>query len=516
MVSGSTNRSPKGLGPCAGIGVPAYPTVSTGQAAENHPTEEPSQGNDLQALLALSALQQQVYQRRTMASRHAGDVADVSVESKFKREQFVLDEVLQLVADRALAITSADGLVIGLAENTEIVLRAAAGTTRPDIGTPLDRDSAFSGACFSSAQIGRCDDTETDTRINLQACRRLGVRSIVAVPLCGRQRVIGLLEAFSAEPFKFSDGNVLNLMVLADLVVQALNPEEEDRFAACAQLAATKLEAPSPTPEKVRIGSLSPGGAPLEPSTAAPVIAEPSKMEVPSAIDPRILHQPQFEPEKSCSEFTATAMTEIAAEPAVAAEESDSASRGPTDSGSSAKHATKSKSGRLVWLVCVVIAAVLAAAAWWSLKKANLNYIIVPEQKTSVRVGTTSERDHATNSSKTPRAALNFPRVTEIRYWAAVDSTTVVVSVEDQVQYETKRLTGPDRIYFDLHSTLLASNVAAKIEVRDPLLKRIRVGQPAAGVTRIVLVTEDRTDFSVRVEPNPYQLVVELRKSGGN
>jgi len=46
----------------------------------------------------------------------------------------------------------------------------------------IDRDSAFSGACFQQAQVVVCDDTETDARVNLQACRQLGARSMVAVP----------------------------------------------------------------------------------------------------------------------------------------------------------------------------------------------------------------------------------------------------------------------------------------------------------------------------------------------
>ena len=164
-----------------------------------------------------------------------------------RQEQFVLDEVLQLVAERAVAITGADGLAIALAENNEIVLRAAAGAVRPDIGARIDRDSAFSGACFRTAQIVMCDDTETDPRVNLQACRKLGARSMVAVPLCGRRRVIGLLEAFSEWPFAFNESDIRNLSLLAELVLGALKPEDEDRFAESAQAAATKLE-PAPRP----------------------------------------------------------------------------------------------------------------------------------------------------------------------------------------------------------------------------------------------------------------------------
>jgi N-acetylmuramoyl-L-alanine amidase len=88
----------------------------------------------------------------------------------------------------------------------------------------------------------------------------------------------------------------------------------------------------------------------------------------------------------------------------------------------------------------------------------------------------------------------------------------VVLNLEDQVQYEAHRLADPDRIYFDLHDTRLASNLAWKsIKVGDALLKRIRVGEPVTGMTRIVLETKANTDFSVS-EPNPYRLVVEVRK----
>src|ERR1700722_6334286 len=156
------------------------------------PSQKGSHRDALQALLAFSALHEQVRRRKSLAAAK-GSASKVSFDagvpaSAFavelaggfekiefeKEEQFVLDEVLRLVADRAVAVTGADGLAIALAENNEIVLRAAVGTVRPDSGAHIDRDSAFSGGCFLTAQTVSCDDTETDARVNLQACRRLG------------------------------------------------------------------------------------------------------------------------------------------------------------------------------------------------------------------------------------------------------------------------------------------------------------------------------------------------------
>ncbi|MGC1536112.1 MAG: GAF domain-containing protein, partial [Candidatus Sulfotelmatobacter sp.] len=240
----------------------------------------PSGGDALQALLAFSALHQQVRHRRALASKQKG-FETIEPPAEFEAsEQFVLDEVLQLVAERAIAITGADGLGIALAENNEIVLRASAGAIKPDVGQRIQRDSAFSGACFRTAQIIRCDDTETDDRVNLYTCRQLGARSMVAVPLCGRRRVIGLLEAFSAEPFGFNDSDVGSLELLAELILGALKPEDEDRFAQSAEAAEVALAAPAiptqaPSPiEKVPAEKVA-AAKPVEAKVAVP--AEPTQ-----------------------------------------------------------------------------------------------------------------------------------------------------------------------------------------------------------------------------------------------
>ncbi len=272
--------------------LPAWPHAHTHaqvKDAGESDSSKPSQRDALQALLAFSALHDQVRRRKALASQNTGfDSATPPAEFE-PTELFVLDEVLQLVAERAVAITGADGLAIALAENSEIVLRAAAGTVRPDPGTRIDRDSAFSGACFRTAQIINCDDTETDARLNLEACRKMGARSMVAVPLCGRRRVIGVLEAFSSWPFAFNEIDIRNLTLLAELILGALKPEDEDRFAQSAQAAESRLqpaqpEAPKPEPPKpeppryeAKIAPVvvAPSPLPPKPVPAAPIAAQP-------------------------------------------------------------------------------------------------------------------------------------------------------------------------------------------------------------------------------------------------
>jgi N-acetylmuramoyl-L-alanine amidase/putative methionine-R-sulfoxide reductase with GAF domain len=555
-----------------GSGVPGWPRENAPGAASNpaHDPAKPSQRDALQALLAFSALHDQVRRRKALAARnqagnHGFDKGAPAPEFE-PGEQFVLDEVLQLVAERAVAITGADGLAIALAENNEIVLRAAAGAVRPDVGARIERDSAFSGACFRSAQIVMCDDTETDPRVNVQACRKLGARSMVAVPLCGRRRVIGLLEAFSEWPFAFNESDIRNLSLLAELVLGALKPEDEDRFAESAQAAATKLE-PAPRPAQppapvepvkvvsaapaavspvvspvkptlatpgsaVRVPAVSPAApAPVVPAPVVPAIdSKPAVAKVSLAAAPAILDKPPVldKPAEKASKLE-TAAVAAAAEPKLTLLAPESANRRPV---------------LPILLVFIVIVAAFSGAVWWKMNTAQLGSAMIHTEKMPIRpsgaeapkeaavapaatvvanpspAANASQEPISDNSAPdmspaTPQELSKFPRVTGIRHWSSADSSTVVLDLQDQVQYEAHRLAGPDRIYFDLRDTQLAPDLVGKsIEVGDTFVSRIRTAQPVAGVTRVVLQIKADSTFSVSLEPNPYRLVVEVRKVG--
>ncbi len=571
MATATTNPSFEGKTPSTGVVVPLCPPGQTAPSSSPDPAgsqQDPSQRNTLHGLLAFLALHERVRSRKTLQTRRIGDDGVVPEAELEKGEQFTLDEVLQLVADRAIAITGADGLAIALPENDEIVLRAAAGTLRPDLGARIDRDSAFSGACFRTAQIVSCDDTETDARVNLQACRRLGARSMVAVPLCVRRCGIGLLEAFSAQPFGFDDSDIRNLSLLAELVLGTLTPEDEDRFEKSARRVATNLEAASTAPETVPTAFVPPQIDWAELNHAALVIARklledvtPTEDKVTPARTTAILQEPALGPEETSSESDPTVATETPVEPdksrfteispitaiklETAPSEPQSLHVAEPEMPAAEPDSVTRRPQTLVLIACIVVGLALAGGVLWKLKPSPLANKMVRTDKTvqtekmapkpmgarakdapaAALVGTTANPanvnpDAASNGSQAttpakPRGLSKFPMVTGIQHWSSSDSSTVVVNLEDQVQYKAHRLTNPDRVYFDLRDTQLASNLAWKsIEVGDSLLKRIRVAQPVTGMTRIVLETKANTDFSVSLEPNPCRLKLEVRKVG--
>src|SRR5579884_3235578 len=93
------------------------PYVSATPAKPSQPAAPPgpSHREALQALLAFSALHEQVRRRRALAARPNEFDTGTRPQPFDAEEQFVLDDVLQLVAERGVAITGADGLAIALA-----------------------------------------------------------------------------------------------------------------------------------------------------------------------------------------------------------------------------------------------------------------------------------------------------------------------------------------------------------------------------------------------------------------
>jgi len=108
-----------------------------------------------------------------------------------------------------------------------------------------------------------------------------------------------------------------------------------------------------------------------------------------------------------------------------------------------------------------------------------------------------------------PRTTL--PLVTGIRHWSTPDYTRVAIDLEQEVKYEAGRVSEPDRIFFDLHDTKLASTLVGKtFEVSDGFLRRVRIAQFQKGMVRVVLEVDAVSDYSAFLLPNPYRLIVDI------
>jgi TonB family protein len=119
-----------------------------------------------------------------------------------------LDLVLNELVVRAAEATHATAAALGLSRGEEMVCRAATGHPAPDLGIPLNTRDGFFGACFETRQPQLSVDTEFDPRVDSAISRRLGIRSILIVPVFdsrGKNAPFsGILEVFSSSPAAFS------------------------------------------------------------------------------------------------------------------------------------------------------------------------------------------------------------------------------------------------------------------------------------------------------------------------
>jgi putative methionine-R-sulfoxide reductase with GAF domain len=134
-----------------------------------------------------------------------------------------LEPAISAITERAQHLTGATGAAIALRAGDEIVCRARAGRTAPDLGVRLQTDSGISAEAVRSGEVMLCHDAERNPRVDLASCRRLGVRSILVSPLRHYRRTLGVFEVLSSSPGAFDDRDVATMQLLSSMMVAAIS-----------------------------------------------------------------------------------------------------------------------------------------------------------------------------------------------------------------------------------------------------------------------------------------------------
>ncbi|MGO9405630.1 MAG: GAF domain-containing protein [Terriglobales bacterium] len=198
-------------------------------------------------------------------------------------EEAELDSALQLLVERAQYITGATGTALALPQGEEMVCRASAGVSAPTVGARLQVRSGLTGESIARRQLLRCDNAETDARVNLETCRALGIASIVVLPLLRRSgEVRGLFELFSDHPYAFEERDLIALERMADLTLTALDLAEERRGFEPAPAPAPKREAERAVESPVATTTIAPEAAatPLQIPLSVPRNSVPHNPEL--------------------------------------------------------------------------------------------------------------------------------------------------------------------------------------------------------------------------------------------
>jgi diguanylate cyclase (GGDEF)-like protein len=149
-------------------------------------------------------------------------MAIVAAQTEIVASALELGAVMDLVCREARKLTRADGAVLEVAEGDDMVYRAAAGSGLPHLGLKLKQQGSLSGSCLAGGEPLRCDDTSVDARVDRAACERVGVVSMLCVPLIHHHHTLGVLKVLSRHPAAFDDRDETTLSLLSGLIAAQL------------------------------------------------------------------------------------------------------------------------------------------------------------------------------------------------------------------------------------------------------------------------------------------------------
>lgn len=133
-----------------------------------------------------------------------------------------LDSVMEIVLERARALTGASFAVIELLDGEEIVYHMASGPASSLVGLRLRLEGSLSGHCLQEGRLVHSRNAQRDPRVDTAAAQRVGAASLLCVPLTHRDGVAGILKVCHILPDAFTQADEQTLELLARLIGAAM------------------------------------------------------------------------------------------------------------------------------------------------------------------------------------------------------------------------------------------------------------------------------------------------------
>ena len=111
--------------------------------------------------------------------------------------------------------------------------------------------------------------------------------------------------------------------------------------------------------------------------------------------------------------------------------------------------------------------------------------------------------------SPSPLHAEARVQVTDVNYWSYPEYTRIVISLSDNAAFTQKRLSDPDRLYFDIKNSMIREELKTTQPVGNGMLKSIRAGQFDPATVRIVLDLGKIRDYKI-TDQDPEKIIVDI------
>ncbi len=109
--------------------------------------------------------------------------------------------------------------------------------------------------------------------------------------------------------------------------------------------------------------------------------------------------------------------------------------------------------------------------------------------------------------------------IVAIRRAVLPDVVRVTIALDREVAFRDERIEGPPRIFVDFPTTRTAPSLAdrtLRFDADGDLVRQVRIGRHDDGTTRVVLDANGVSSYSVYPLYNPYRLVIDCVRAGGD
>ena len=154
----------------------------------------------------------------------------VEIQHETQTNHLDLDATTSLIAERILRITGAQGAAIGILQENQLFYRAARGILADQLGKTVRPDATLSATTVLHDAILRCSDASSDFRVNPEIAKRVGIGSVISVPVLQDGKTGGALELVYSAKNAFQDQDVRTGQLMAGLVTEALTRTTEEQW----------------------------------------------------------------------------------------------------------------------------------------------------------------------------------------------------------------------------------------------------------------------------------------------
>lgn len=147
----------------------------------------------------------------------------INTQSEIARAGLDLNRVVDVITQKSQALTGSTGAVVEMVDGDDLIYWSGSGSVAGHVGLRIPHANSLSGLCVSRGELLRCQDSETDPRVNLEACRRVGLRSALITPLMCDGLLVGVLKVLSDKPNAYSRQHMEVLRALATFMGATLH-----------------------------------------------------------------------------------------------------------------------------------------------------------------------------------------------------------------------------------------------------------------------------------------------------